>query len=219
LQTRQALANERDTIATGSAEKTWSLEGGDRVAVRGSVASGSREYRQLAVGSGYQMGKLEIDYAFVFNVGGITLGDTSGTHRFSMSYRFGPVVVTPKTRLPAKSKKPAAMPEGYEPAIHQKPAETAVPKVMPRAAEITITPEEIDEPSAPAKAAEVSIELIFDTDFDGVTDDIDQCPNTPPGSVVDAKGCAESQVDPHGNPLPRKAEVQFLPLKVGSNGP
>ncbi|MCB2201112.1 OmpA family protein [bacterium] len=28
-----------------------------------------------------------------------------------------------------------------------------------------------------------------DTDGDGVTDDIDQCPNTPKGAVVDARGC------------------------------
>ena len=30
-----------------------------------------------------------------------------------------------------------------------------------------------------------------DTDGDGVTDDIDQCPNTPAGVVVDAKGCPQ----------------------------
>ena len=29
-----------------------------------------------------------------------------------------------------------------------------------------------------------------DTDGDGVTDDIDQCPNTPPGTIVDVLGCA-----------------------------
>ena len=28
-----------------------------------------------------------------------------------------------------------------------------------------------------------------DTDGDGVTDDFDQCPNTPQGSSVDAYGC------------------------------
>ena len=34
-----------------------------------------------------------------------------------------------------------------------------------------------------------------DTDGDGVTDDIDQCPNTPSGETVDAYGCSDSQVD------------------------
>ncbi len=89
LQRRQTLSNQSDTIATGAAERKWSLIGGDRVAVRGSLAAGSRQYRQLALGGGYEMGALGFDYTFVFNLGGITLGDTSGTHRFSMSYRFG----------------------------------------------------------------------------------------------------------------------------------
>ena len=34
-----------------------------------------------------------------------------------------------------------------------------------------------------------------DTDADGVTDDIDQCPDTPSGATVDANGCADSQKD------------------------
>ena len=34
-----------------------------------------------------------------------------------------------------------------------------------------------------------------DLDGDGVTDDIDQCPDTPSGANVDANGCADSQKD------------------------
>lgn len=34
-----------------------------------------------------------------------------------------------------------------------------------------------------------------DSDSDGVTDDIDQCLNTPAGASVDANGCADSQLD------------------------
>ncbi len=34
-----------------------------------------------------------------------------------------------------------------------------------------------------------------DADQDGITDDIDQCPGTPPGEPVDALGCAASQLD------------------------
>ena len=34
-----------------------------------------------------------------------------------------------------------------------------------------------------------------DTDGDGVTDDMDQCPDTPNGEAVDANGCSDSQVD------------------------
>ena len=38
-------------------------------------------------------------------------------------------------------------------------------------------------------------DVLEDTDGDGVTDDIDQCPNTPSGETVDAYGCSDSQVD------------------------
>ncbi len=89
LQSRQSLAHSRDTVATGAVEKKWNLMDGDRVALRGSLAVGSREYRQFAFGTGYEMGNLGFDYAFVFNMSGIVIGDTSGTHRFSMSYKFG----------------------------------------------------------------------------------------------------------------------------------
>ena len=33
-----------------------------------------------------------------------------------------------------------------------------------------------------------------DTDGDGVTDDLDRCPNTPNGASVDSNGCAENQI-------------------------
>ena len=38
-----------------------------------------------------------------------------------------------------------------------------------------------------------------DTDGDGVTDDIDQCPDTPGGATVDANGCADSPKDTDGD--------------------
>jgi hypothetical protein len=237
LQTRQSLSNQNDLIATGAAERTWDMDDGDRVAVRGSLADGSREFRQLAIGAGYQLGKLQFDYAFVFNLGGVTIGDTSGTHRFSITYRFGPVNYPAKTKAPAKPKAPQAMPEGYEPAVHQAPQPTLPPKVLPRAvditimpeekeaskappraAEITITPEEIGESKAPPKAADILIDAIFDSDFDGVPDDRDLCPNTPPGMEVDANGCAQTQIDHHGNPLPHNVELRFLSPEKGSNG-
>ena len=40
---------------------------------------------------------------------------------------------------------------------------------------------------------------VADTDGDGVTDDIDTCPNTPSGEEVDANGCSKSQKDTDGD--------------------
>ena len=42
-----------------------------------------------------------------------------------------------------------------------------------------------------------------DTDGDGVLDAVDQCPNTPPNTEVDATGCQESQGNGNGNGLGR----------------
>ena len=49
-----------------------------------------------------------------------------------------------------------------------------------------------------AKAFTISVNDINenDSDGDGVTDPLDQCPNTPNGESVDANGCADSQKDP-----------------------
>ena len=38
-----------------------------------------------------------------------------------------------------------------------------------------------------------------DSDGDGVTDDVDQCPDTPSGASADANGCADSQKDTDGD--------------------
>ena len=38
-----------------------------------------------------------------------------------------------------------------------------------------------------------------DTDLDGISDDLDQCPGTPEGSAVDSNGCSTSQVDTDGD--------------------
>ena len=40
---------------------------------------------------------------------------------------------------------------------------------------------------------------LTDTDGDGVTDDIDQCSDTPDGAAVDVNGCADSQKDTDGD--------------------
>ncbi len=39
-----------------------------------------------------------------------------------------------------------------------------------------------------------------DADGDGVADSLDQCPNTPPGSIVNADGCSIDQLAPCNGP-------------------
>jgi tetratricopeptide (TPR) repeat protein len=56
-------------------------------AVRGSLAAGSRSYRQLALGVSYRIHKLQFDYGFNIPLGG--LSGTSGSHRLGLTFRFG----------------------------------------------------------------------------------------------------------------------------------
>jgi hypothetical protein len=217
VSSRETLSNQRDTIWTGSAERWWKVDDIGDLALRGSMAVGSREYRQLALGAGYRFDSLQLDYAFVFNFAGVVIGDTSGTHRFSLTYRFGPV----QPKLPRKSKAKQCrcepevegaatetapkMPPGYE--IPEPTRRGAFQPGAPREVEIVITPEEIEGvhpvPSTTQplpKAADVSIDLLYDMDR------LERCPNVPPGVAVDAQDC---------QPLPRRVTIEFLPLQGG----
>ena len=87
---REGLSNQDDYTWTGAVEKWWSMKDQGDIAARGSVATGSRSFQQMAMGASYRYSAYQIDYAFVFNMSGVTLGNTAGTHRFSFTYRFGP---------------------------------------------------------------------------------------------------------------------------------
>ena len=45
----------------------------------------------------------------------------------------------------------------------------------------------------------VCLQYVFDDDGDGVANEQDLCANTPPGSIVDFDGCADSQKDTDGD--------------------
>jgi len=107
LTARESLDNQTDKIWSGSAERWWKNRAtGGGFGLRGSLTTGSRSFQQVALGPAWKINSLQLDYATVFNLSGITLGETAGTHRLSMSYRFGettravPVMPTPKPRLP-----------------------------------------------------------------------------------------------------------------------
>ncbi len=89
LTTRESLSNQKDYIWTGAVEKWWEMKDKTAFAARGSLATGSRSFQQMAMGASYRFLQYQVDYAFVFNISGVTLGNTAGTHRFAFSYRFG----------------------------------------------------------------------------------------------------------------------------------
>ena len=55
-----------------------------------------------------------------------------------------------------------------------------------------------ENPVSASMDADMSVTLVFmksDVDNDGVSDDLDLCPDTPPGEQVDENGCSDSQKD------------------------
>lgn len=218
LMTRQALSNQTDKVWTGASEKWWDLKDSS-VAVRGSLATGSREYRVLSIGTSYKLQKLQIDYAFVFNLGGISFGDTLGTHRFSFGYRFGPKS-TGKVRMDKNAKA----------------GDVVIPEITVPASEWPMTSTPAVAPQYPTNdivAEELSIMLTKDTDNDGILDDFDKCANTPAGVPIDKDGCPTdadkdgvpdymdqcqgtlpgTAVGRNGCALPTQVEIEFLPLE------
>lgn len=90
-------------------EKGWDLNELNAVFVRGAFTGGTRQLRRISSGAGLKLGALVIDYAFVFDLSGVAIGQTMGTHRLSLSYRFdgqrpAPVInqnVPPKENAPS----------------------------------------------------------------------------------------------------------------------
>lgn len=58
-----------------------------QMGLRGGLALGSHDFRQLTAGLSYRISKLQFDYAFLIPLGG--LSGTSGTHRLGMMFHFG----------------------------------------------------------------------------------------------------------------------------------
>lgn len=102
LTTRENLDNQNDKTWTGAFERWWKFQNDSAVAVRGSLSAGSREFRQFAFGPSYRVGGFQADYSVIMNLAGISVGDTVGTHRFSLSYQFGapPVKALERKKAP-----------------------------------------------------------------------------------------------------------------------
>jgi tetratricopeptide (TPR) repeat protein len=76
-----------DKIGAFAAEKWLPTLVHGSFGVRGSMAVGSRSYRQLGVGLSYRISRLQFDYGFSIPLGG--LSGTSGNHRLGLTFRFG----------------------------------------------------------------------------------------------------------------------------------
>lgn len=55
--------------------------------LRGALAVGARDFRQISTGLSYRISKVGFDYAFLMPLG--TVKGTIGTHRMSMTFHFG----------------------------------------------------------------------------------------------------------------------------------
>lgn len=55
--------------------------------VRGALATGSRDYRNMSFGLSYKISRMQFDYGFALPLGGLTA--TSGSHRMGLTLRFG----------------------------------------------------------------------------------------------------------------------------------
>jgi len=79
-----AWKNQDTNIYTG-AEK-WFLK--RTFAIRYGLGYGSREYRSISLGASYNVSLFQFDYAFIYPLSGIK--NTQGSHKFSLTLRFGP---------------------------------------------------------------------------------------------------------------------------------
>ena len=57
--------------------------------MRTSVAFGSRDFSQMTAGLSYRLNSIQIDYGFMMPLSGVGFGNSQGTHRISLTMRFG----------------------------------------------------------------------------------------------------------------------------------
>ena len=57
----------------------------------------------------------------------------------------------------------------------------------------------------------------LDQDNDGVSNGVDQCPNTSSGQSVDAQGCSTAQQDANGNGIADGIEAAILLIILNGN--
>jgi tetratricopeptide (TPR) repeat protein len=76
-----------DKIVAVAAEKWLPTLLHGSFGVRGSLSTGSRDFRQMSFGLSYKISRMQFDYGFALPIGGLT--STSGSHRLGLTLRFG----------------------------------------------------------------------------------------------------------------------------------
>jgi len=76
-----------DKIVAVAAEKWLPTLLHGSFGVRGSLSTGSRDFRQLSFGLSYKISRMQFDYGFALPIAGMT--STSGSHRLGLTLRFG----------------------------------------------------------------------------------------------------------------------------------
>ncbi|MBI2387869.1 MAG: hypothetical protein HYV14_17925 [Elusimicrobia bacterium] len=76
-----------DKIVAVAAEKWLPTLLHGSFGVRGSLSTGSRDFRQMGFGLSYKISRMQFDYGFALPIGGLTA--TSGSHRLGLTLRFG----------------------------------------------------------------------------------------------------------------------------------
>lgn len=102
--------NGRDTFMTAAGEKWWLGAGFAQadLALRGSLAFGSRSFSQMGMGFTYRLQAIQVDYAFVMPLSGIGFGSSQGNHRVTFTLRFGKTLVDSDYEYRAKAAEIAA---------------------------------------------------------------------------------------------------------------
>lgn len=89
---QKAPDGKMDKQVVFAAEKIFpSLDKGD-IGVRASLGAGDREFKQATLGLSYKIQKIQIDYGFSLPIG--TVKETSGNHKFALTYHFGTATQT-----------------------------------------------------------------------------------------------------------------------------
>jgi hypothetical protein len=84
---RSYLDSTADNRLQLGAERSWAFRRYGILAVRGGAGMGTRDYRQVNLGAGYEVNGIVLDYVFTVPLG--AADDTGNLHNISLSYKFG----------------------------------------------------------------------------------------------------------------------------------